>query len=93
MHVLVSQDLQVLAHLLELLEQTRHLKLLPNSTILCAEVSTMLAMEACFALGKGAFFSYRILSTWEIIILANLSWIRFTNFVRNKTCEELLGAS
>jgi hypothetical protein len=57
MHVLVSQDLQVLAHLLELLEQTRQLKLLPISTMLCAEVSMMLAMEACFALGKGAFLS------------------------------------
>jgi hypothetical protein len=46
-----------------------------------------------FRFGKRGLLFIKIFSTWEITILANLSWIRFTNFVRNKTCEELLGAS
>ena len=46
-----------------------------------------------FRFGKRGLLFIKIFSTWEITILANLSWIRFTNFVRNKTCEELLGAN
>jgi hypothetical protein len=46
-----------------------------------------------FRFGKRGLLFIKNFSTWEITILANLSWIRFTNFVRNKTCEELLGAN
>jgi hypothetical protein len=46
-----------------------------------------------FRFGKRGLLIIKNFSTWEMTILANLSWIRFTNLVRNKTCEELLGAN